>query len=144
MALRFKRQPSETPELILVPFIDILLVVLIFMAMTATLSRYAELKVELPLAQGQASTQNPKTIWVQVNAQGQVQLERQALGRLSPDELAARLRQIAGQAEPAPMVIIGADARTPHQSVMNIMEAARLAGLGKVAFMSTPPANRKP
>ncbi|MDI9330123.1 MAG: biopolymer transporter ExbD [Alphaproteobacteria bacterium] len=143
MALRFKRSDDTPPEIVLVPFIDILLVVLIFMATSATFSRYAELQVQLPQAQGQASDESVKTLWVQINAQGQVVLNRESLGRLSAADLSKHLKSTAGRTEPPPMVVIGADARTPHQAVISVMEAARMAGLTKITFMSNNP-GRKP
>jgi biopolymer transport protein ExbD len=139
MSLRFKRPACDPPELLLVPFIDILLVLVIFMAMSATFSRHAQLQVELPQAQGQAASQTAKTLWLQINAQGQVMLEREALGRVSVQELSRRLgRQFDPHQEP-PALIIGADARTPHQAVVSVMEAARMAGLAKISFMSNAP-----
>ena len=136
MSLRFKRPDATPPEIILVPFIDILLVVLIFMALSATFSRYAELQVQLPQAQGEAAQDKRDVLWVQINAQGQVFVDRAPLGRASPAELAKKFRQLSASAANVPMVVIGADARTPHQSVMGVMEAARLAGLAKITFMA--------
>ena len=139
MSLRFKRTESAVPEMWLVPFIDILLVLLIFMALSATFSRYAQLQVELPQASGQAASASTHTIWVQINAQGQVMLEREALGRIGAPELARRLARLHQSPTETPALIIGADARTPHQSVVTVMEAARMAGLAKISFMSNAP-----
>jgi biopolymer transport protein ExbD len=139
MGLRFKRTDSAPPELLLVPFIDIMLVMLIFMALSATFSRYAQLQVQLPQAHGQATAETPRTIWIQINAQGQVVLERQSLGKMSAGQLAGKLAPFKGSQEDPPMVVIGADARTPHQSVVLVMEAARMAGLSKITFMSNQP-----
>lgn len=138
MSLNFKRSDPTPPEIILVPFVDILLVVLIFMAVSTTFSRYAELQVQLPQAQGQAARETPQTIWVQINAQGQVVLERETLGRVSAKDLAKRFAAHARNPEALPTVVIGADARTPHQSVVAVMEAARMAGLTQITFMSQP------
>jgi biopolymer transport protein ExbD len=142
MSLRFKRSDPTPPEIILVPFIDILLVVLIFMAVSTTFSRYAELQVQLPQAQGLAASESPKTLWVQINAQGQVFLDREALGRVSAGDLAKRLKSRATDPEALPTVVIGADGRTPHQSVVAVMEAARMAGLNKITFMSQAPGGK--
>jgi biopolymer transport protein ExbD len=139
MSIRFKRTEDMPPELILVPFIDILLVVLIFMALSATFSRYAELQVQLPQAQGQVADEKRPALWIQINSQGQVFLNRQALGRISAQDLSRQMRQNFGQADDPPTVVIGADARTPHQSVVSVMEAARMAGLAKITFMSNGP-----
>ncbi len=139
MSLRFKRSDPTPPEIILVPFIDILLVVLIFMAVSTTFSRYAELQVQLPQAQGLAASETPPTLWIQINAQGQVFLDREPLGRVSSQDLYRRLRARAHDPNAVPTVVIGADGRTPHQSVVAVMEASRMAGLTKITFMSRAP-----
>ena len=140
MSLRFKRQKDHGTDLNVVPFIDILLVVLIFMALSATFSRYAELQVELPQAQGQATNNQRTDLWLQVNSQSQVWVNQQALGQVSTSELTRHLQQLIDPTQPMPTVIIGADARTQHQAVIKIMEAARAAGLSKITFMSNPAA----
>ena len=137
--MNFKRRPSDTPELLLVPLIDIVLVLLIFMAMTATFSRYSQLQVQLPQAQGQPNVTPPRSLWIQINAQGQIKLEQENLGRLSSAQLARQLQPWASTPENPTTVVIGADARTPHQSVVSVMEAARMAGLAKITFMSNGP-----
>lgn len=142
MGIRFKRSEDAAPEIILVPFIDVLLVVLIFMALSATFSRYAELQVQLPQAQGTVAQEKRASLWLQINAQGQVFLERQALGRISAQDLAEKMRPMVGTSEP-PTLVIGADARTPHQAVVLAMEAARMAGMSKITFMSNG-AGRQP
>ncbi len=138
MSLRFKRPDNAPPEIILVPFIDILLVVLIFMALSATFSRYAELQVKLPQAQGAVAAESRPSVWVQLNAQGQVFIDRTPLGRANASELARALRSAAERAGPTPTLVLGADARTPHQAVMNVLEAARVAGLDQITFMAQP------
>ncbi len=136
MSLNFKRSDPTPPEIILVPFVDILLVVLIFMAVSTTFSRYAELQVQFPQAQGQTTREPSLTILVQINAQGQVVLERESLGRMSARDLAKRFAAHARNPDALPTVVIGADGRTPHQAVVAVMEAARMAGLTKITFMS--------
>ena len=95
--MRFKRAEDTPPDIILVPFIDILLVVLIFMALSATFSRYAELQVELPQAQGQAANENRTSLWIQINAQGQIILNNKALGRITANDLSKQLRELIEQ-----------------------------------------------
>ena len=137
--MRFKRAEDTPPDINLVPFIDILLVVLIFMALSATFSRYAELQVELPQAQGQAADENRTSLWIQINAQGQIILNNKALGRITANDLSKQLRELIEHPENPPTVVIGADARTPHQAVVSVMEGARMAGLAKITFMSNGP-----
>jgi biopolymer transport protein ExbD len=144
MSMRFKRPESTPPELLLVPFIDILLVLLIFMALSATFSRYAQLQVELPQAQGQSVSPHTQSLWLQINAQGQVKLEGEFLGRVSSLELSSRMTAMVPPNQAPPALIIGADARTPHQSVVTAMEAARMAGLAQISFMSNAPPGKRP
>ena len=45
-----KRMQRDDPEINLIPFIDVLLVILIFLMITTTYSRFTELQITLPTA----------------------------------------------------------------------------------------------
>jgi biopolymer transport protein ExbD len=123
----------EEPELNLVPFIDVLIVIVIFLAVTTTYSRFSELQINLPTADANKPADRPAQINVGVSASGQYVINRTSVAFSSTDALAAELRRAAG-ANPDPVIIINADANATHQSVIHVMEAARLAGLGKITF----------
>jgi biopolymer transport protein ExbD len=123
----------EEPEINLVPFIDVLIVIVIFLAVTTTYSKYSELQINLPTADANRPAERPTQITVGVSAAGQYVVNRSAVTFTSPDALAGDLRKAAGS-NPDPVIIINADAGATHQSVIHVMEAARLAGFGKITF----------
>jgi biopolymer transport protein ExbD len=123
----------EEPEINLVPFIDVLIVIVIFLAVTTTYSKFSELQINLPTADANRPADRPSHINVGVSASGQYVVNRAAVAFGSPDAFAGVLRKAAGS-NPDPVVVINADANATHQSVINVMEAARLAGFGKITF----------
>jgi biopolymer transport protein ExbD len=123
----------EEPEINLVPFIDVLIVIVIFLAVTTTYSRFSELQINLPTAEANRPADRPNQINIGVSANGQYVLNRKAVAFSTPQALATELRKAAGNS-PDPVVIINADSNATHQSVIHVMEAARLAGLGKITF----------
>ena len=124
---------EDYPEINLIPFIDILLVIVIFLAVSTTYARFAELKINLPTSSAEQTPTQPKQIEVAVSESGRYQIDSTAVSEGSVDELAAALKQAAGS-ETDPVVVINADARATHQSVVNVMEAARRAGLTRITF----------
>ena len=132
--MNFRRGRREDyPEINLIPFIDILLVIVIFLAVTTTYARFAELKINLPTSSAAQTPNLPKQIEVAVSENGRYQIDSAALGVASIDELAAALKKAAGD-QREPVVVINADAQATHQSVVNVMEAARRVGLTRITF----------
>jgi biopolymer transport protein ExbD len=132
--MRFRpRAFREEPEINFIPLIDVLLVILIFLMVTTTYSRFAELQINLPSADASAPIDRPNQIDVTVDSQGRYSINRTPLTFAGPAAFSAELRRAAGDMKD-PVVVISADANSPHQSVINIMEAARVAGYGKITF----------
>jgi biopolymer transport protein ExbD len=132
----FRRGRREDyPDINLIPFIDILLVIVIFLAVTTSYTRFAELKINLPTSSAEQTPTPPKQIEVAVAEDGRYQVDSTAVGGASVDELAAALKKAAGD-QTEPVVVINADARTAHQSVVNVMEAARRVGLTRITFVT--------
>ena len=131
--MKFARTPPSEPEINLIPFIDVLLVVLIFVMMSASFSKFNELELNLPTADGRVPEQRPQEILVSVNAQGGYSLQRQPLGRVDIKTLTEALSQ-AARAHENPILIIQADARSTHQSVVQVLEAARRSQLHHITF----------
>ena len=126
-----KRTPSVEPEINLIPFIDVLLVVLIFLMLTTTWSRLTEINMTLPLADAQKQKDRPQQIVLTVSAQGQYAVNKSPIDGTSVGALAAVLRPLATQKV---SLVISADAQASHQSVVNAMEAARRTGLSQITF----------
>ncbi len=128
-----KGRREDYPEINLIPFIDILLVIVIFLAVTTTYARFAELKINLPTSSAAQTPNPPKQIEVAVAEDGRYEVDSTLVGDASVDGLAAALKKAAAN-ENEPVVVINADARATHQSVVNVMEAARREGLTRITF----------
>ena len=131
--MRFRRAFDEDPELNLIPLIDVLLIVLIFLAVSTTYSRFAELQITLPSANASPPTVQPNEINVAVTADGRYAIERQLLPSNDVPTFADALRAISKGSDTT-LLIINADAQAPHQAVIGVMEAARLAGIVRISF----------
>ena len=132
--MNFQRGKEKEPlEINLVPLIDVMMVILIFLMITTTYSKYTELQINLPTADSEKQLERPNEIAVLVNAQGQYVINKTAVAFRSPEQLSEELRR-AGATLKDPVVVISADAAATHQSVVRIMEAARLAGLSQITF----------
>jgi len=132
--MNFQRfQAKEPLEINLIPLIDVLLVILIFLMITTTYSKYAELQINLPSADAQKQLERPNEINITVNAGGQYTINRRSVVFRDVTGLSDEMRRAAGDLVD-PVVVINADANATHQSVINIMEASRLAGYGHISF----------
>ena len=132
--MNFQRGKEKEPlEINLVPMIDVMLVILIFLMITTTYSKYAELQINLPTADAERQPERANEIAVLVSAQGQYVVNRSPVAFRSVEQLAEELRR-AGGALKEPVVVISADAAATHQSVIRVMEASRLAGLSQITF----------
>ncbi|MGV3740717.1 MAG: ExbD/TolR family protein [Burkholderiaceae bacterium] len=132
-----KGKHREDPEINLIPFIDVLLVILIFLMITTTYSKFTALQVTLPTADAEKAVDRPSEINVVVDAQGRYAINNVPVAFHDVAGLAADLRNAAsglGGTAKEPVVIINADAMAAHQSVINVLEAARLAGLAQLTF----------
>ncbi len=123
----------EDPEINFIPLIDVLLVILIFLMVTTTYQRFAELQITLPEADADPSKERPREVNVGIDAQGRYVIDRTVFTWTNAAALADELKRSAGQAKD-PVIIISADASATHQSVVNVMEAARMAGLVHITF----------
>jgi biopolymer transport protein ExbD len=133
MAMNFRKQRLEDPEINLIPFIDVLLVVLIFLMLSTTYSKFTELQITLPVANSDKARDRPHEIIVSVAADGRYTVNRTPVDGRSVELLAAELASAAGGSSEM-VVIVSADATVAHQSVINVMDAARRANLPHLTF----------
>lgn len=132
--MNFQRgKQKEAPEINLIPMIDVLLVILIFVMVTTTYAKFAELQINLPQASADKPLDKPAVINVAVDATGHYEINNTAVAFNTVQGLSEDLRRGAGGAA-EPTVVINADAKATHQSVINIMEAARQAGYSHITF----------
>ena len=125
-------KPSIEPEINLIPFIDVLLVVLIFLMISTTFTRYQELAITLPTANGSSSQTENKQIHIAVSRDGRFAINGKVIDR---SQLTSSLN-LLNQNNANVQVNIDADARAPHQAVMSALEAARDANLSNIVFSS--------
>jgi biopolymer transport protein ExbD len=128
-----KGHVREEPEINLIPMIDVLLVILIFLMITTTYSKFAGLEINLPTADAQAQKEQPNEVNVLVTATGEVIVNKVAVAGREVEAIGAALRNAAGEAK-EPVVIINADAKATHQSVIDVMQAAQQSGLSHISF----------
>jgi biopolymer transport protein ExbD len=135
----FRRgQGRDEPEINLIPMIDVLLVILIFLMVTTTFTRFAEIKINLPSAEADAPVQRANEVHVAVDPLGNYVLNRTTVPFRSVEAFAEEMRRAAAGLND-PVIVINADAKASHQSVINIMEAARMAGLTRITFATQGP-----
>ncbi len=131
--MNFRSRNRDEPEINLIPFIDVLLVILIFLMLTTTYSKFTQLQLTLPVADTEQMRDRPKEVIVSVAADGRYAVNKTTLENRSVDSVAAALRSAASAGSES-IVIISADATAPHQAVVTVMEAARRAGLSQITF----------
>lgn len=152
--MNFRKRWRDEPEINLIPFIDVLLVVLIFLMLTTTYTKFTEMQLRLPVADTDAQREYPKEIVVSIGPDGQYMVNKQVVNGNSVDVLVKTLSlmatQMAGQSSAeAPsqgqattpqevVLIINADANARHQAVIAVMESAKRAGISQITFATQP------
>jgi biopolymer transport protein ExbD len=131
--MNFRPRRQEEPEINLIPFIDVLLVILIFLMLSTTYSKFTELQLRLPVADVDAQRDYPKEMVVSVTADGGYGIDSVAVPGRSVDALASAM-VAAAKAGKDTVVVVHADASAKHQAVITVMEAARSAGLNQLTF----------
>lgn len=123
----------EEPEINLIPMIDVLLVILIFLMVTTSYSKFSGLEINLPTADAPAAKEPPAEIDVAVSASGEVMVNKSAVGGGDIDAIVTAMKRAAGTGK-EPLVVISADAKATHQRVVDVMQAAQQAGLPHISF----------
>ena len=132
--MRFGRSRGlEDPDINLIPLIDILIVILIFLFLTTTYSRFAELQINLPEAAAGKAAEGPEILNVAVDSQGRYAINGTATPFGNPGAFSLKLKE-AAKGRKDPVIAISADANATHQAVVNVMESARLAGMNHISF----------
>jgi biopolymer transport protein ExbD len=131
--MNFRKSSRDEPEINLIPFIDVLLVVLIFLMLSTTYSKFTEMQIKLPLADAEQQRDYPKEVIVAVSSDGRYMINKIPVEGRSIDILGAAL-VLAAKAGKDSVIIISADASSTHQSVITVMEAARRNGFTQITF----------
>ena len=131
--MQFRKTSRDEPEINLIPFIDVLLVVLIFLMLSTTYNKFTELQVTLPAANVEKMRNYPKEIIVAISSDGRYSVNKKLVQGRGMDALATALVEGAKAGKDS-IIVISADATATHQSVVTVMEAARRHGLTQITF----------
>lgn len=137
--MRFRTGRDDEPELNLIPLIDVMLMTLVFLVVTTSFSKEAMLRIRLPEAAAEAREQMP-SVRVAIDAQGRYYIDDQQLLSASPEALRHAMQRAAGNMKD-PLIVVHADAKTPHEAVVRVMEAARRLGFTHLSFATQPPSS---
>ena len=131
--MNFRGTSRDEPEINLIPFIDVLLVVLIFLMLSTTYSKFTELQIKLPVADADQQRDYPKEVIVAVSSDGRYMVGKLPVEGRSIEALSSAMTA-AAKAGKDSVIIISADGSASHQSVITVMEAARRSGLTQITF----------
>ena len=141
--MRFHPRRTEEPEINLIPFIDVLLVILIFLMLSTTYSKFTEMQLRLPVADANAPRDYPKEVIVAISVDGRYSINRSPVAGRGVEAVQAAL-DAASAGRKDSMVIISADAASPHQATITVLEAARRGGFSQITFAAQRPAGARP
>ena len=137
--MNFQRgRVHDEPEINLIPFIDVLLVIIIFLMLTTTYAKFSGLEINLPTADAAKQAEQPNEVDVVVTAGGQVLVNKVPLAAADVRSISEALRRAAGDGKD-PVIVINADAKATHQSVIDVMQAAQSAGYPRISFATQAP-----
>ena len=137
--MNFQRgRGHDEPEINLIPLIDVLLVIIIFLMLTTTYAKFSGLEINLPTAVAGSQAEQPNEVSVAITASGQVLVNKVPLVVADVKAISDALRRAAGD-RPDPVIVINADAKATHQSVVDIMQAAQTAGYPHISFATQSP-----
>ena len=139
--MNFRKRRHDEPEINLIPFIDVLLVVLIFLMLSTTFNQLTQIQITLPSADTEKQSTAPDTLTLGIQADGRYSLNQQALIPASVTDIQAALQ--AAKAGPQTVLVIAADQNVRHQLVVSAMEAARRSGVNRVTFAAQSSAAAK-
>lgn len=142
--MNFQRgRGHDEPEINLIPLIDVLLVIIIFLMLTTTYAKFSGLEINLPTADASKQAEQPNEVNVAVTQGGQVLVNKAPLLAVDVKSISEALRRAAGDAKD-PVIVINADAKATHQSVVDIMQAAQMAGYPHISFATQSPPSWAP
>lgn len=137
--MNFQRgRGHDEPDINLIPLIDVLLVIIIFLMLTTTYAKFSGLEINLPTADASKQAEQPNEVSVAVTATGQVLINKTPLSAMDVRSISEALRRAAGDRQD-PLIVINADAKATHQSVVDIMQAAQAAGYPHISFATQSP-----
>jgi biopolymer transport protein ExbD len=138
--MKFLTNRDEQPELNMVPLIDVMLMTLIFLVVTTSFSKEAQLRIRLPEAAAETKV-DEASIRIAIDARGQYYLNDKQLLKTTPEVLRQAMARAVGRTKD-PLIVIHADAKTPHEAVVRVMDAARRLGYTRLTFATQQPGSQ--
>jgi biopolymer transport protein ExbD len=128
-------RPQKRPDLLvdITPLIDVVFLLLIFFMVSTTFEKQARLKIALPEATAQAQAQDAQPVVIGIDAMGRYHINDRQLVNSQKETLKLALQKTVGDNKEASLVL-RADARTPHQAVVNAMDVAAQLGLTRLSI----------
>ena len=136
--MRFRRQPREIEGLNLTPLIDVVFLLLIFFMVSTTFTKETHLSIDLPEAQGQPSAERAEQVEILISAEGDYSVNGQGLVNNRTSTLRAALAEVSDGDNQRPLVIT-ADAKAPHETVVRAMDAAGQSGFVHLSISTRHP-----
>lgn len=128
-----RRKKQDDPEINLVAMIDVLLVLIIFLMLTTTYTKFSGAKIDLPMAESGVPPAKPDSVEIGISISGTLFVNAEALPDSRLETVVNALKSNAGNNTDA-IIVINADAKAPHQSVIDVMQAAQSAGFARISF----------
>jgi len=138
--LKFRRQSRTNNDINITPLIDVVFLLLIFFMVTTTFTRETLLEVELPEAEGQPAAEQADVIEVTVAADGSYGVNGRPLAARDARTLRAAILDAGGDDADRPFAIT-ADAQSPHQAVVTVMDVAGTLNFHKLSITTRQPEN---
>ncbi|MBW9259268.1 MAG: biopolymer transporter ExbD [Candidatus Thiodiazotropha sp. (ex. Lucinisca nassula)] len=137
--MNFRTNARKSPEVDITPLIDVVFLLLIFFMVSTTFEHESQILIELPEATGEEIQREELQLDITINIAGTFFVNQREVVNTEMETLKLAISKAIGDRGNIP-VIINADARTPHQSVMTAMDAASQLGLTKMTFSAHKPA----
>jgi len=131
-------QPGDTdePDVNLTPLIDVVFLLLIFFMVSTTFEHQSRIQVELPEASAEPTTPESESLEIIVDAQGRYFIGDEQVINTRLKTLKGAITKVLGDRTDMP-VIVRADASSPHQSVVTVLDAASQLGLNRISLATT-------
>lgn len=136
--MKFRRQRTEDEGINLTPLIDVVFLLLIFFMVSTTFTKETHLSIDLPEAVGEKSSEIPDQIEILINGDGSYSVNGLALVNNKVATLRSALDKVAEGNYQLPLVIT-ADAKTPHQAVVQAMDVAGQLGFARLSITTRQP-----
>jgi biopolymer transport protein ExbD len=140
--VKFRRQRADDEGINLTPLIDVVFLLLIFFMVSTTFTKETHLSVDLPEAVGEKSSEVPEQVEILISSDGSYSVNGLALVNNKVATLRSALEKTSEGNNQLPLVIT-ADAKTPHQAVVQAMDVAGQLGFARLSITTRQPEPEK-